>query len=92
MMRYEVIPSTKFKKDLKRVQRRGGNIDSITTVIKILAAGETLDKKHRDHELSGNYANCRECHVEPDLLLVYRYVEDQLILYLVRTGTHSDLF
>lgn len=92
MMRYEVIPSTKFKKDLKRVQRRGGNIEAITEIVKSLAAGETLDKKHRDHELSGEYKYCRECHVEPDLLLVYRYVEDQLILYLVRTGTHSDLF
>jgi len=51
-----------------------------------------IEPKYKDHPLSGNYAHCRECHVEPDLLLVYRYVEDGLLLYLVRTGTHSDLF
>ena len=75
-MQYRIIPSTRFKKDLKRVQKRGGNIQP----------------KYKDHPLSGNYSHCRECHVEPDLLLVYRHVEDELLLYLVRTGTHSDLF
>lgn len=91
-MQYNVIPSTRFQKDLKRVQKRGGNIQAIADVIKTLAAGEILERKYKDHPLSGNYAHCRECHVEPDLLLVYRYVEDGLLLYLVRTGTHSDLF
>ena len=91
-MQYKVIPSTRFQKDLKRVQKRGGNIQASADVIKTLAAGEILERKYKDHPLSGNYAHCRECHVEPDLLLVYRYVEDGLLLYLVRTGTHSDLF
>lgn len=91
-MRYNIIPSTRFQKDLKRAQKRGRNIQAITDVIRILAAGETLDRKYRDHPLSGDYARCRECHVEPDLLLIYRYVDDGLLLYLVRTGTHSDLF
>lgn len=91
-MRYKIIPSMRFQKDLKRAQKRGCNIQAITEVVKLLAAGETLDRKYRDHPLSGEYAHCRECHVEPDLLLVYRYVEDGLLLYLVRTGTHSDLF
>lgn len=92
MTRYKIVPSTRFQKDLKRAQKRGSNIQAITDVIKALAAGETLDRKYRDHPLSGDYAHCRECHVEPDLLLVYRHVEDELLLYLVRTGTHSDLF
>ena len=91
-MQYRIIPSTRFKKDLKRVQKRGGNIQAIADVINILAAGGILEPKYKDHPLSGNYSHCRECHVEPDLLLVYRHVEDELRLYLVRTGTHSDLF
>ena len=91
-MRYTIIPSTRFQRDLKRAQKRGVNIQAITDVIKLLAAGEALDRKYKDHPLSGNYAHCRECHIEPDLLLVYRYAADELLLYLVRTGTHSDLF
>lgn len=91
-MQYRIIPSTRFKKDLKRVQKRGGNIQAIADVINILAAGGILEPKYKDHPLYGNYSHCRECHVEPDLLLVYRHVEDELLLYLVRTGTHSDLF
>lgn len=92
MIRYEVVPSTRFKRDLKRAQRRGCSVDILTEVIKALAAGETLDPKYHDHELEGNYANCRECHIQPDWLLVYRHYEKELVLYLLRTGTHSDLF
>ena len=55
------------------MQKRGGSIQAIADVIKTLAAGEILERKYKDHPLSGNYAHCRECHVEPDLLLVYRY-------------------
>ena len=86
-MIYTVKPTTKFQRDLKRVQKRGYDISLLTAIIKKLAAGE-----HRDHELSGNFAGCRECHVTPDWLLVYEIADDELILYLTRTGTHSDLF
>ena len=92
MMKYEVKPTTRFQKDLKRAQRRGYNIDLLAKVIKILAAGEQLQEKYRDHDLTGNYVGCRECHVAPDWLLVYEIDGKNLILYLTRTGTHSDLF
>jgi mRNA interferase YafQ len=73
-------------------QKRGYNINLLTDVIKTLANGETLDAKYRDHQLSGNYGSFRECHVQPDWLLIYAIEDDTLILYLSRTGTHSDLF
>lgn len=91
-MRYRIKPSTKFQKDLKRVQKRGYNINLIKEVIRKLADGEALEPKYRDHSLSGDYSNCRECHITPDWLLVYEIYEEELILYLTRTGTHSDLF
>lgn len=89
---YNIRPTTRFQKDLKRVQKRGYNIDLLTAVIKKLAAGETLPEKNRDHPLIGDYAGCRECHITPDWLLIYEVDGDALILYLTRTGTHSDLF
>lgn len=91
-MRYRIKPSTKFQKDLKRVQKRGYNINLIKEVVRKLADGEVLEPKYRDHSLSGDYFNCRECHITPDWLLVYEIYEEELILYLTRTGTHSDLF
>lgn len=89
---YAVKPTTKFQKDLKRIQKRGYDISLLTEVIKKLAAGEHLPEKNKDHELSGNFAGCRECHVTPDWLLIYEIADKELILYLTRTGTHSDLF
>ena len=91
-MRYRIKPSTKFQTDLKRVQKRGYNINLIKEVIRKLADGEVLEPKYRAHSLSGDYSNCRECHITPDWLLVYEIYEEELILYLTRTGTHSDLF
>ena len=61
-------------------------------VIEILANGETLPEKYNDHNLTGDYSDCRECHITPDWLLIYKISNDELILYLTRTGTHSDLF
>ena len=89
---YTIKPTTKFEKDLKRVQKRGYDISLLSEVIKKLAAGEQLPEKNRDHQLGGNYGGCRECHITPDWLLIYEIVENALILYLTRTGTHSDLF
>ena len=91
-MKYNIRPTAKFQKDLKRVQRRGYNIALLTEIIKKLAAGEPLPEKNRDHNLSGDFIGCRECHIAPDWLLIYELVDDELILYLTRTGTHSDLF
>ena len=89
---YTVKPTAKFQKDLKRVQRRGYDTDLLTEVIEKLAAGETLDARHNDHQLKGNYAGCRECHITPDWLLIYKISGNALFLYLTRTGTHTDLF
>lgn len=83
---------TTFKKDFKRIVRRGYNIRLLEEVIEILASGQALPEKYRDHNLMGNYADCRECHITPDWLLIYKISNDELILYLTRTGTHSDLF
>lgn len=81
-----------FKKDYKRIKKRGRNIEKLKHVIELLASGQKLDQKYRDHELTGNYKNFRECHIEPDWLLIYQIENEELILILSRTGTHSDLF
>lgn len=91
-MKYTVKPTTKFQKDLKRAQKRGYDISLLTEIIKKLARGEQLPEKNKDHSLSGDYAGCRECHITPDWLLVYEIDNGEVILYLTRTGTHSDLF
>ncbi|MCJ0537711.1 type II toxin-antitoxin system YafQ family toxin [Enterococcus cecorum] len=89
---YNVKPTTKFQKDLKKIKKRGYNISLLTEVIKILASGMSLPEKNRDHALSGNFSKYRECHIFPDWLLIYEIDNDDLILILTRTGTHSDLF
>ncbi|USF27198.1 mRNA interferase toxin YafQ [Firmicutes bacterium ASF500] len=89
---YTVKPTSKFQRDVKRAEWRGYDISLLTNVIKILAAGEALPKKYKDHDLIGDYIGFRECHITPDWLLVYRIDRDHLILVLTRTGTHSDLF
>jgi len=89
---YTVKPTSNFRKDLKRVQRRGYDIDLLTEVIETLAAGETLDAIFNDHPLKGKYVGCRECHITPDWLLIYKISGNALFLFLTRTGAHSDLF
>lgn len=88
----KIVLSNRFKKDLKLARKRGLNLDVLRTVVNILASGEKLDKKYRDHDLTGEYAGFRECHMQPDWLLVYRIEQEELELFLFRTGTHSDLF
>ncbi len=89
---YNIRPTTKFQKDLRRVKKRGYDMALLTEVIKTLAAGDVLPAKNKDHLLSGDYVGCRECHIAPDWLLIYEISGEDLILYLTRTGTHSDLF
>ncbi len=88
----DIVPSNQFKKDLKLAKKRGLKIDNLRNVIETLAAEKSLDEKHRDHNLSGEYKGFRECHIEPDWLLIYRIDRDVLELFLFRTGTHADLF
>ena len=89
---YVIKPTLRFEKDVKLAKKRGYDLNLLTEIIKKLAAGEELPPKNRDHQLVGNYSGCRECHITPDWLLVYEYEEGDLILFLTRTGTHSDLF
>ncbi len=91
-MKYKVEPTNKFKKDLKLCKSRGYNINLIRNVIEKLSNGEKLEDKYKDHDLKGNWSGYRECHILPDWLLIYRYNNDDLILLLTRTGSHSDLF
>lgn len=83
---------TVSKGTLKTAIKRGYRIDLLETVVELLATGRALPEKYKDHVLSGEYGGFRECHITPDWLLVYQIRENELILFLSRTGTHSDLF
>lgn len=83
---------TAFKKDFKRIKKRGYDMKLLETVIGIIVEGKPLPAEYKDHGLSGDYKGCRECHISPDWLLVYEVIEEELLLYLTRTGTHSDIF
>ena len=88
----ELYLTSRFKKDYKLMLKRGAKPAALELVVDMLRNRQLLPEKYRDHELAGDYAGFRECHVQPDWLLVYRIEEDVLILTLARTGTHSDLF
>lgn len=90
--KYDIVLTSIFKKDLKTIKKRGYNLSLLDNVVNTLASGLPLDEKYRDHNLIGNYKGCRECHITPDWLLIYEISNGELILYLTRTGTHSDLF
>ena len=89
---FEVVLSNRFRKDLKLAAKRGLRLDELNAIVEQLAAGQTLPERNRDHALTGDYIGCREGHIRPDWLLVYRVDGDALELFLFRTGTHSDLF
>ena len=91
-MKYAVKFTNQFKKDLKLAKKQGKDIERLYAVIEKLADDEPLEQKYRDHDLNGNYKGCRECHVEPDWLLVYEVMDDVLVLMLYRVGSHSTLF
>lgn len=84
--------TNQFKKDLKLAKKQGKDLDKLFEVINILANGEKLDTKFKDNDLSGSYKETRECHIEPDWLLIYEIDNNALILMLYRLGTHSELF
>lgn len=88
----KIVPSNQFKKDLKLAKKRGCKMEYLRDVVNTLAAGKKLVEKYHDHGLTGNYKGLRECHIEPDWLLIYHIDHDVLELFLFRTGTHSDLF
>lgn len=92
MTLYRIRATSAFKKDLKLAKKRGKDLDKLFSLVDLLASGQELPAKFRDHSLTGNFRGTRECHVEPDWLLVYEKREDLLVLSLLRNGTHSDLF
>lgn len=89
-MKYDIFRTVSFKKGFKKLIAK--HQEEVFVVIEILANGDVLPQKYKDHSLSGNYKGCKECHVRPDLLLIYRINEGVLELTLVEIGSHSDLF
>jgi len=89
--KYQVIETKKFKKDLRRQLRRGKQLDKLYNAVNALSRGEKLPWKYHDHALTGRRQGLRDCHIEPDWVLIYKIDHDKLILLLSETGSHSDL-
>ncbi len=89
-MTYTIRRTTQFKKDVKRVLKRGKDIERLLMVVQKLAQGQVLDASYLDHPLKGEFHNKRDCHIEPDWVLIYAIEDEELVLY--RTGSHADLF
>ena len=89
---YTLVFTSRMKRDLKLIKKRGKDISKLETVLEILLSGENLPDKYKDHQLKGEMKEFRECHIEPDWLLIYRKEDTELILYATATGTHADLF
>ena len=88
----DLVMTTQFRKDLKRINKRGKDLSLLKDVLQTLREEQALEEKYRDHALTGNYIGFRECHIQPDWLLVYAINKEELILTASRTGSHSDLF
>ncbi len=93
MINYKVKYSKDFKKALKKVTKQGKNIDKLLEVVNILSTRQQLDSKYKDHALYDDkrFKDCRDCHIEPDWILIYKYLDDEIILLLVNTGSHSEV-
>ncbi|EEE16894.1 addiction module toxin, RelE StbE family [Lancefieldella rimae] len=91
-MKFNLIPTTQFKKDYKRIKKRGYDMAAFQKILDKLCHGESLDTCNRDHALVGVYIGFRECHIKSDWLLIYAINDNDLVLTLSRTGTHADLF
>ena len=89
-MKYAIRRTTQFKSDVKRILKRGKELERLLDIVERLANGEPLAAKHHDHALKGLYSGKRDCHIEPDWILIYAVENEELILY--RTGAHADLF
>ena len=91
--KYEVQYTNLFKKQYKKVLKQGKDREKFLKILGLLANGESLEEKYKDHALVDNkyFKNCRECHITPDWSLVYKYIENELVLFLVQTGSHSEV-
>ena len=92
MNKYRVATTSGYRKSYKRIVKRGFNLEKLEAVVYQLSNGEKLAPKYKDHVLKGKYKDYHECHIEPDWLLIYKIQDDVLILTLIDTGSHSDLF
>lgn len=91
-MSKQIILTSQFKKDYKIAMKRGLPIEELDILIRLLSSDASLPEKYKDHDLSGNWKGFRECHIQPNWLLIYKFSNNKLILTLSRTGSHSDLF
>ena len=91
-MQCELKYTRAFRRGYKRAKKRGLNLSLLGEIVEMLRCGKKLPKKYADHCLSGDFSQCRECHIQPDWLLVYRIDDDILTLTLMDTGTHAELF
>ena len=91
-MQYELKYTRAFRRGYKRAKKRGLNLSLLGEIVEMLRCGKKLPKKYADHCLSGDFSQCRECHIQPDWLLVYRIDDDILTLTLMDTGTHAEVF
>ena len=91
-MQYELKYTKTFRRSYKRAKKRGLDVPLLGEVVEMLRCGKELPEKYADHWLTGDYSKCRECHIKPDWLLIYRIDGDVLVLTLMDTGTHADLF
>lgn len=89
---YKIITTKKFEKSLKLCQKRNFDLKLLKTVVDLLQENGKLPQKYKSHKLSGNYADCWECHIKPDWLLIWKQNDAELVLLFMNTGTHSDLF
>jgi mRNA interferase YafQ len=87
----EILYTNKMKRDAKLMKKRGKNMDKLTAILSLLAKREKLPERNRDHQLTGDLKDFRECHIEPDWLLIYQIIDNELILLAAGTGSHSDL-
>ena len=88
---YRIVYTARIKKDVRLMAKRGKDMSKLINVLSALASGKPLPRNNRDHQLSGDLRDFRECHIEPDWLLLYQIFDDQLILSATATGTHADL-
>lgn len=87
----EVVTSSLFRKQLKRCRRRGWDLDRLAEVVEMLQSGEKLPNRYHDHVLTGNRKGLRDCHIQPDWVLIYEVREAEVVLLLLETGSHADL-
>ncbi len=93
MNNYKIKYTKEFKKSMKKVLKQGKNIDKLLNVVDMLSNRQPLDPRYKDHALYNDkkFKDCRDCHIEPDWILIYKYLENEIVLLLVNTGSHSDV-